>query len=225
MRFRIESLCGLSLGVAVLCLTATQIQGVELVSMGAKAGLSVAKLRNDIIDDSGFQTGFCGGGFASLQVARGIEIQMEALYAERGGLYDLILTDDFGYGIGTGEQKYKISYIEIPLLARCRLPAQGNILPAVTAGPALAIKISSKLQTVLNPDDEYPAESEKDLEAIAATDIVFVFGLGFLVDLGQLDMTFDARYNLGLSNINTAATPDAATLKNSAYSLMIGFAF
>jgi len=193
--------------------------------MGAKAGLSVAKLRNDIVDDTGFKTGFCGGGFIVFRLLPPADLRVEALYAERGGLYDVIVTDDFGNAIGAGVQRYRLGYLELPLLACWRMPTQGNIQPGVTIGPALALKLSSRLQTVLDPEQDDPPESTRDLDSIAAADAALVFGLGFLVDLGQIDLTFDARYNWGLTNINQASGPEAAEIKNSAFTILAGVCF
>lgn len=122
-----------------------------------------------------------------------------------GGLADISLTDEFHfqpevlYSI-EGAEDASISYLRIPLMAKYYI-ADGF---ALLAGPSLGFKVAA---------DEMVDEFTKSMD--------FGLGVGAAYEL-ENGFFFDARYNLGLSNISDV---DEAELKNTNIQIGVGFRF
>jgi hypothetical protein len=149
--------------------------------------------------------GFCIGGFITFGISEMFAIQPEVLYSMKGSKAEgIVLAESF-------KVEFNLSYLEIPVLLKVRIPTRGTVRPSIFAGPYLAIKLSGKSKI------EYAGESEEeDLEDLKDTDIGLVLGAG--IDFGKL--TVDLRYNLGITKI-----PEEDDVKNKVISLMIGYSF
>ncbi len=116
----------------------------------------------------------------------------------------------------------KLDYLEIPVLLKIMPGTQGSVKPYLFAGPAVSIKVSSKVKA------EFEGESEEEPieeEVLKGTDFGLVIGAGADFGLGAPGMgklTVDIRYSLGLSTISEFEGDD---VKNGAFSLMVGFSF
>ena len=126
-----------------------------------------------------------------------------------GGLVDFSVSEKFHvqpellYSM-EGQKDAKVNYLRIPIMAKYYV-AEGLSLQA---GPELAIKAGAD-------------SSVKDF--VKPIDFALGFGAGYELPNGLM---FDARYNLGLTNIADGAAKDAGfNYKNTSFSLGLGYRF
>ncbi len=169
-------------------------------------GEDLKELEEGLGEDFESRLGICIGGFITVNISEMFAIQPEVLYSMKGSKVEGTL---FGE---TFKVEFNLSYLEIPVLVKLRIPTQGNVKPSLFVGPSLAIKLSGKGKI------EYAGESEEeDLEELKDTDFGLIMGAG--IDFGKL--TVDLRYNLGLTKI----PEEDDDVKNKVISLMIGYSF
>jgi hypothetical protein len=207
-------LCGFVLSFAA----AAEARG--LVGKGVKAGLAVSNIGGEFGDllEGDARIGFSGGVFVTIGLRGVFQLQPELLWVAKGATTQLELTDTSGGLIGTQDLTFALDYLEIPVLARIALPTGGPIRPSLVVGPALAIKLSSRL----NSSGPFP-NLGRDLDSVTRTDLGLVMGAG--VDLGRGPGRFllDARYTLGLTNVwGSQSTLNA---RNGTLALMAGYGF
>ena len=125
-------------------------------------------------------------------------IQPELMYIMKGTKADI------------GDAKLKFDYIEMPILLKFAIPTEGNIKPNLFAGPAIGFLLSAKA------DDEDVKDYLKSINMCVA------FGGGVGIQMESMMVTFDARYTLGVTNINDEGEGD---LKTRDLTFMLGFSF
>ena len=225
--------------IAILLLmfsTAVFAQGIT--AKGIKGGLNLANWTGDDADfdfDGGYgnkkmRTGFVFGGFITYEMNEMFSLQPELLFTMKGAKYEDEYTeeeDNYEYYEKT-EISMNCNYLEIPVLAKLKIPMEGNIKPNVFLGPALSIALSTTYDVDFEYKeyedgqlvDEESGSVDADIEFIKDVDFGLVFGAG--VDFGKI--TVDARYNMGLSSI-ADEDEDDVKIKNSVISIMLGYAF
>ncbi len=118
------------LGACLLFAGYAQAQSPKL---GIKAGLNMAKFSGDVIKDSDYNTGLSAGIFTNIPISEGFSFEPSLEYSQKGAKVD----------IGPSEGKMRISYIDLPLMAKY------NFTPAfgIFAGPQVSFFVdqSSKL--------------------------------------------------------------------------------
>jgi len=183
------------------------------MQIGPKAGLNLANLSGDDIEDTDSKTGFAGGVFFMYQFSDMFAIQPEAYYSMKGA------TDNFTVEDLSIDVTYSLDYFEVPLLLKLLIPIQGSsIKPAIFAGPSVGFKSTAKVKA------EFEGESsEEDLENITSTDFGLVFGGGLGFPIGKNELGFDVRYIMGLATIDDTEDPD--DVKNSVINFNIYFGF
>lgn len=197
------------IGISALVLCAavvTVAPAQKSIDFGVMAGGTFSKFGGkDNGDFDKTKVGIAGGVFVTLGIAPQFAVQTEALFAQKGGKNEV---DD---------ESFKISYVEIPVLAKFRIPAKGNgsqFSPHVYGGGALGIKsgCTAKSGSTTSTCKAIGAE-------IKSTDFSLVFGAG--VDIGRA--MIDARFDLGLSTIDNSSS--AEDVKNRTFYLLAGWTF
>lgn len=180
----------------------------EDVRFGAKVGVNLASISGDNTDGFDGRTSFHLGSVVEIPITDKLAFQPEVLYSSQGAKLENTL---LGVSVKTTT---KLDYINIPLIAKYYV-AQGL---SIQAGPHIGFLISakSKIETI-------GTDNETDIDDnIKSIDFGLNFGLGYQLDMGVF---FDARYSLGLSNINDTATSDDIKQKNSVIQLSVGYKF
>ncbi len=192
----------LLLFVTILSLTFASTNAQEF-RIGAKGGANFASLIGDDADGSKTLTNFHIGAVAKIGISELFSLQPELVYSNQGSK-----------GEGSDSGKLKLGYINLPIMADFMV-AEGLSLQA---GPQVGFNISSKVE---NGDGD-----EFDLDNVNTLDISLGIGAQYVL---PINLFFQARYNVGLSNviedfddgINSAST-DA---KNSVISVSVGYFF
>lgn len=146
---------------------------------GLKAGLNISSL--DVKDGVDFDSkaGFHIGGLAHIHLSPHFAVQPELVYSEQGGK--------------DGNDKWKLNYINIPVL----LQYMGGGGFRVQTGPQLGFAVSSKIKS---------GDIEQNINSsINTVDFSWSFGASYLFPEG---LGVDARYNLGITNVNEADFPE-----------------
>ena len=197
------------LTAAMMLFAVSAYAGDGKMMLGIKAGLDMANLTGDDVSDTSIKMGAVGGAFMCYKVTDLVAIQPEVLFAMKGAKWD-----SAGY-----EVNYKINYIEIPVLLKVLLPTEGKIKPALYAGPAIGILMSSKASNGEEVD-------MKDETKSTNFSLVAGAALGYQLEKGAIFA--EARYDVGLATIGKTEDDvdgEEPSIKTSDIMVMVGYAF
>ena len=173
------------------------------IAIGVKAGLNFSNLNVDGTLSSNYEskTGFHGGGFVLFKLTK-IGIQPEIIFSKQGS--------SFSYS-GTPTLESNIDYINVPVIVKLYTVAGINI----QAGPQFGF-VANATQDVPDLSGNITTQDVKD--QLKGYDLSLALGLGWDAPFGLM---FDARYNLGLSEINDTSGSEAT--KNQVFQVSIGY--
>ena len=207
--------------VLVLCLLGIFSVGMNAQNydkapkIGIKGGLSLSNLYVDTIDDDQMLTGFNIGLFAKFPLSESFAVQTEAYYTNKGA--ELTYNETFA----TGTTKFKLDYIEVPLLIVYNITNNFNI----QVGGYVAYMISGKVTNESN-SGIFDFEGNLNTDDFNRLDAGLAAGIGYDFD----PISVGARYYFGLTNVGKEQNysgfnltfPDA---KNSVLQVYASFAF
>ena len=193
-----------------------EVSGEETLptaKFGIKGGLNLANLYIDNVKDQNVKAGFVGGVFAKLPVSKGLSIQPELLYSNKGAQ----ATYDNGIQ-GQGVYRFNLNYIELPLTLVVNVVKNFNIHFGGYAAYLASANVKNVQEgTIIGVTDL----NENDFNRF---DYGLVGGLG--LDVKRVG--FGVRYNYGLRELGVPGTLAGELTKNSrnsSLSLYIAFAF
>ena len=155
------------------------------MNFGIKGGLNVYNINNE--DNTGYDSrvGFHFGVLGHVHLKPHFALQPELVYSSQ----------DAAYTNGSGDvYYYHLDYINVPILFQYMFH---NGL-RLQAGPQLGILVSAK--SILD-------NSSADLNDTKPFDVALSVGASFVIHSTGFGM--DARYNLGLNNINKNGGPSS----------------
>ena len=166
-------------------------------------------MSGDDIEDNDAKIGFALGGFLTFNISGDFSVQPELLFVQKGTKWS----------DGDAKAVFRLTYLEIPILAKYSFAVGTNMKASVFAGPALALKVGATTYV------EVGGESiTEDLDEAKGMDLGLAFGAGMEWPLGNNVVTFDIRYTLGLSNCMEFEGEDF-NIKNSAILFLAGLGF
>ncbi|WP_445457784.1 porin family protein [Flavobacterium sp. HNIBRBA15423] len=178
---------------------------------GFKGGVNFSNMYTEDVDDNNVLTSFNAGIYAKLPLTDAIAIQPELLYSRKGAelVYDNVFAE--------GTAKFKLNYIELPILLKFNLTDNFNI----HAGPYFAYLIDAQV-TNETDDGTFDFEDNYDNDDFNKFD----YGLSAGVGLDFESIGIGVRYNYGLQTVGkdrdfagtTYTVPDG---KNSNLSLYL----
>jgi|JI9StandDraft_1071089.scaffolds.fasta_scaffold427891_1 hypothetical protein len=179
--------------VLVLVLSSVVMAQAQVqVALGLKAGVNVSKLNTDDVESSSI-TAFHGGAFGLFKFTA-IGIQPELLFSQQGTTID---------DVSLGKGDLKMSYMTIPVMIKFYLPGGFNL----QAGPQFGFLNSAEFKG----DDYKDSFKSSDLSANVGVAWDAPFGL-----------VLDARYNIGLSDINDGDDFDGE-IKSGIFQFSLGY--
>jgi hypothetical protein len=143
---------------------------------------------------------FSGGVLASIPLLSGCSLQPEIMYSGQG--------TNFSDSFATGKLNY--GYLNVPVLFKFQ---HSSGLFAET-GPQVGFILSAK-ETAEGQTADIKSSTQ-------STDFSWVFGIGYKLPLG---LGIDARYNLGLTNLDKGIESSVGTVKNSVFQFGLYFMF
>ena len=165
------------------------------------AGISVSSGPSS--EDYSSKLGFGIGAVVDRLLTDQIILHLEPMYLQKGGT---IKTSSFTL-------KFKVNYIELPIMIKYAFMINSSLTPYAMAGPSIGLLTSAKYE-----DDEGSTQDEKD----NTNGFDFGLGLGGGVSYPHGNMTFfaETRYVFGLTNINSES--DESTVKNRGLLVFFG---
>jgi hypothetical protein len=177
---------------------------------GVKGGFNMSNLYQSEADDNNVIYGFNAGVYATLPISDFIAIQPEILYTTKGAELD------YNNAFVEGNAKFKLNYIEVPLLVRVNITKNFN----VHAGGYASYLVSSKV----TGEGDISFDEAVDTDELNKFDAGLSAGVG--VDFNPISVGL--RYNYGLTTVGKERTiagttytfPDA---KNSNLTLYLSY--
>jgi len=199
--------------------------GVGLASLSTEATGWVLTVRGYEFDaeytdnfEAGVRTGFQVGGFICFDMSENLSLQMEMMYVSKGaqvegvGTYDL----DGSYSIHELSEEIKLTYLEVPVLVKYRLPMWGSVRPSLFAGPALAFNLSASDDITMTSSTGAPGSAvprtttgEPEITNIRSSDLSFVLGTDLRIPVGRAGIILDLRYQVGASEAFEDINPES----------------
>lgn len=159
--------------------------------------------------------GFNLGAFAAIDLSEKITIQPEILYSTLGAKA-VNVSAFYGDMLFTGDVKFNLSYINVPVMIKYYVADKFNL----EAGPQIGFLTSAKTSTKLDGSSQTVDEDIKD--SFESVDFGLNFGAGY--DFTE-KLSAGVRYNFGLSNVAKTEAGDDSEIKNSVFSLSVGYKF
>lgn len=174
------------------------------VAIGIKAGPNFAKINTEENAGENYKnrTGFHGGAFVLFKITK-IGIQPELLFSQQGSTVEVNGTD----------LEANFNYINIPILLKLYLAGGINL----QAGPQIGFVSKAEVEQFVSGSSGATTMTDVK-DQLKGNDVSLALGAGWDLPFG---LTLDARYNLGLSEINDAAGSEEA--KNQVFQVSVGF--
>ena len=192
------------------------------IAIGIKSGMTISSIYGDFGDAYDPKAGLVGGGFVTAYVSDYIGLQAEVLYVMKGARATYQYYDEWGEWYGEYDATFSLDYVEVPLLAKLRIPISSGFSPNVFFGGAVGFNTRAEAAV----DEYYYGREEVKIKGVSTIDLGLIVGAGIDVSLEPLFLTGDIRYEIGLLNINDAsywAPCPVADEMNHALILTIGF--
>ena len=170
----------LSLALAAVLMVSTA--NAQHVNIGIKGGLNLYNIKNDQGLKYDTKAGVNIGLLGHIHFTKQFALQPELVYSSQGGKYTVA-------GVDT---KVKLAYINVPVLFQYMFENGFRL----EAGPQVGFLASAKSETNKTTTDIKDNTKPVDFSLGA--------GVGYLHPKSGFGV--DARYNLGLSNINNNST-------------------
>lgn len=207
---------------ASLLPTAAWAQGIH---HGPKGGINFSTFRGEFDDPVfqpitfGYKAGFTVGWHFIFEVDETVALQPELYWsrhiAEATGSIQVP-------NVGAVEMYIEptLEYVEFPILLKFSVNTRGSATPILFGGPMLAINTRADLVTIEGGE----ADSENIADDIETVDFGFVFGGGVELPVGDVLLSLDARYTLGLKRLQKPELDEPGTgdFKTGSFSILFG---
>jgi len=169
--------------------------GLNLASISVPTGTSS--------EDYSSRVGFGIGLVADRPLTDQIILHVEPMFLQKGAtVKNSVVT-----------LKYKVNYIELPILFKYAFSLHSSLAPYAMAGPSLGFLTGAKFE-----DEDGNTQDEKD--HTKTLDFGLGLGGGVSIPHGKLTFFAETRYVLGLVNIN--AESDESAVKNRGLLVLVG---
>ncbi len=179
--------------------------GQAQFAFGLKGGLNLSKLDiNQGASNIDNRTGFHGGAFALVKITK-IGIQPEVLFSKQGS----------NFTVDAKNYEANFDYINVPIMLKLYLAAGLNL----QVGPQFGFLTTSELVTTAGS-----VKTTQDAKSLfnKKSDVAVAFGAGWDLPFG---LTLDARYNIGLSDVEfkPSSTASPINFKNKVIQISLGY--
>ncbi len=198
--------------VALIGLGSIQAQEVKY---GLKGGLNIANI-NVSGEASPSMSSIVNvhiGAFAEFKINKKVAFQPELLYSVQGSEFDQTIEVDGNFY--DTNNTFKLSYLNIPLMLKYYPQSKFYF----EAGPQLGLLTSAKIEVDV---PGFGSGTDDVKEFFNSVD--FGMNVGFGYNFSK-NVTANARYNFGLTNIADTEPGDNTKMKNSVFSLSLGYIF
>lgn len=191
--------------IAILILLATYPLHAQW-NAGGIVNISNSTVRVDPNPDSEDYSGRFGFGMGVVldrPMTEQLELHASPMFLQKG-----TKIDDEGDAV-----TFKATYFELPLMFRYNFQSPGTTKPYAMAGPSVGYLLGAKFES---GGSEVEAKDQ-----FKSADFGFGFGGGAKIPKDNLEFFIEARYVLGLANINDEES-DGTTVKNRGLAVQFG---
>jgi opacity protein-like surface antigen len=185
----------------------------ERMHVSIKAGPGINMFGGSGTTDDPFvsyspRVGWTAGAGVGFQLHEFVATGIELIYSNRGPN----VTSET-----TGDSWYSMDYLEISAVVRASPPLPGKVTPYLSLGPSLAI--------LLDADIHEPDNRQIDITNRAArVDVGLILGIGAAINVSRSGSALiEARYNLGLRNLNTLDASEENEIMHRIVSFTVGY--
>jgi hypothetical protein len=208
-----------SIRCAAICALLTVIftgAAAAQISLGAKAGMSVANVTGDDMENTSWRNGFGGGVFLTWAVYDKLSIQPEVLFVQKGAK----VTFDEDEEEFTG--KFRVEYFEVPVLLRLDVPFWSERASIhLIGGPSLAFKSKCEIAAEESGVEvKFDCDDEEFDSPLKSTDWSVIGGAGLGVRMRNATLFLEGRYGAGLATIDDSTPAD--DVKHQTFLIMAG---
>lgn len=183
--------------------------GINMAKMGGDIELFADAMAYELENEFGgdwtsentTRSGIGFGAYYLNQFSPTVGLSIEAQYIERGTQLDISarnLSDlgDLPFDSVSGDIAFKLTYLEIPVLARFTGSPEGSFHPILLGGPVLSIETSSELEVTLEG-----VSGGMSMDALTkSTTFGLIVGAGFGLDMGETSsLVMQGRYYVGIT--------------------------
>jgi opacity protein-like surface antigen len=201
---------GFVLALLALC---TVAPASAQVNLGVCGGLNLASCDIDPSEgalETSNLTGFGFGGVLDYSMNGCIALHLEPMYLQKGTKADW---DVF-------ELEDKLAYLEVPVMLKYSFGTR-EIRPYVIAGPTIGYLLSAKGKVT---GGGYSGEEDIKDET-KSLDFGLAFGAGVSVPVSNHPIFLEARYAMGLTNINDDPDDPDTDVKTKGIQILAGITF
>ncbi|CAM2906394.1 porin family protein [Flavobacterium frigoris] len=198
--------------LTVAAVLAFAFSNAQTTKFGIKGGLNVSNFSGDVEDNSAL-VGFNVGGFVEIKVSDKFAVQPELLFSTQGAKNEF--TEPGGYKV---DSKLTLGYINVPVMLKYYAAEKFSL----EAGPQIGFLVSAKSKADITDGGTTVTVKEDSKDQFKSIDFGMNFGAGY--DFTE-NLSAGLRYNLGLSNIADVEAGDDFKLKNSVFSVSLGYKF
>lgn len=179
------------------------IASAQAPKFGLKAGLNIADITSNAGTKFDNKLGLNAGLISHIHLSPQLAFQPEVVYSAQGGKYTISLPG------GTQEHELGLDYINIPL----------NLQYMFSNG--FRLQTGPQVGFLINVKDKYNGQETEFFTSddFKSIDFAWTAGIGYL---SQTGFGVDARYNIGLSDINDTG---GAKLKNNVIQVGLFYLF
>ncbi|HYF03772.1 MAG TPA: porin family protein [Patescibacteria group bacterium] len=202
------------------------------VSFGIKGGYTQSTFDDDLrstqedLRTNDPAHGFAGGIFANFSLPfLPLSIQPEVLYVQKGNHLKYSSTANLPHEHLDVETT--LQYIEVPVLAKLKVPLTLPFMPHIFAGPTYSYLLHSEERTQSQHVGITQDTTLSPVPRFGTSDLGIAFGLGIDFELLVTKISLEARHTTGLMNIykKESDTSPELTFKNRTWMFMLGVAF
>jgi hypothetical protein len=202
--------------VSLLLISAIFKINAQEIKYGIRVGINNSNFNGSFSsEDWSSKFGFHLGGFVEFKISNTFSVQPELDFSSQGANYEYS-SSNINYTYNESG-KYKLDYINLPILAKFYVVEDVSIL----AGPQIGILIRSDNPYSVTENSNGFSDTYSDNrdinDLLKSTSINFSFGLNYKINESFF---LDTRYNLGVSNI-----AEDYDVKNSVLQLSVGYLF
>lgn len=170
-------------------------------TFGPKLGLNLSNISNS---EANVKPSIHFGAFAATNLTDLVGLQVELLYSRQG------CSDSYDTGGEDAKVKYRVNYLNIPVLARLHVWDRLS----VDLGPQLGFALNAKVKVKQGGE-----VIKKKMDHLNTVDLSFAVGASYELKMGIL---LSARYNIGLTNVFDKDT-FGSTNKNGVFQFSVGY--
>lgn len=185
---------------------------LRFLEIGLKGGVNLGNVYGADESQMDYKVGFLAGVHFSFNLLEFLAIQPEVLFIQKGAEAAGATWE------GTLEDKYKLSYLEFPLLLRFNLDPLDKVNAMIMAGGYYSVKLSGSYSQEMNGVLDYETSA-----LFKGHDLGLIFGLGAAYALRfplQGRILIEVRYDLGLTSIH-----EYWDIKTRTLSMLVGYTF